>query len=71
MDHPSGAAAQDQDRFRFFMKKHREMNEVFNGGDVRDRSGDRRKAICKKGKLFTPLCNRDIPVDRILVVDDI
>jgi hypothetical protein len=53
------------------MEKHREMDEVFNEGDVRNRSGDGRNAIGKEGELFPSLGNGDIPIDRIFIMDDI
>jgi hypothetical protein len=53
------------------MGEHSEVDKVFNGGNIRNRGGNRRNSICKKGILLTPFGDRNIPIDGIFIVDDI
>jgi hypothetical protein len=53
------------------MQEHGEMDKVFNRSNVRDRSGDGRDTVRKEGILFPSLCDGDISVGGIFVVDDI
>jgi hypothetical protein len=52
------------------MKEHGEMNEIFDGGDIRDRSGDGWDAVGKERELLAFLRDGDIPIDRIFIVDN-
>jgi len=53
------------------MKKHGEVNKIFDGGNIRDWSGDRRDAMAKERELLASLRDGDIPIDRIFIVDDV
>jgi hypothetical protein len=71
MDHSSGSIAQDQDRFRLLMKEHGKVDKILDGGDVRDRCGDRWDPIGKEGELFASFRDSNISIDGIFIVDDI
>jgi len=47
------------------------MNEILDGSDVGDRSGDRKDAVGKKGILLAPLGDCNVSIDRTLVVNGI
>jgi hypothetical protein len=53
------------------MKEHGEMNEIFDGSDIRNRGGDGRDAIGKERELLALLRDSDIPVNRIFIVDNL
>jgi hypothetical protein len=71
MDHASSPPAEDKDLFGFFMENHREMDEIFDGSNVRNWRREGGNAVREKSKLFAPLGDGDIPVDGVFVVDDI
>jgi hypothetical protein len=51
------------------MEEHGEMNKILDGGDIRDRRGDRWDAVDKERELFPFLGDDDIPIDGIFTVD--
>jgi hypothetical protein len=53
------------------MDEHGKMNKVFDGANIRDRSGDGGDPIRKESELLTPLRDSDISVDRVFIVDNL
>ena len=53
------------------MEEHWEVDKILNECNVRHRSRDGRNSIGEKGVLVTTFRNRDISIDRVLIMDDI
>jgi len=71
MYHSSRSSAQDEDRFRSFMGKHGEVYPIFQGSHIGDRSRDGWDAIGVESELLTPLGDRDVSIDGVLMMSDV
>jgi len=53
------------------MKEHGEVNEILDGRYIWYGSGDRWNAVDKERELFASFRHGDIPINGILIVDDV
>ena len=71
LDHAPCSTAQDQYRFGLWMQEHGEVDEILDGSDVRNRGGNGRHPIGEEGHLAIPSGDRDVPIDRVLGMDQL